>query len=212
MLERNGQIAGLVEHFGDQPGEIADRRRTRREAGRADARRATPAAYSTRSKSKPSSPPPDVDDVGEAVGLQRFASCQSTSSGRSSSAWPMIRSSAPGSSGASSPSGPHRRNRRGRLRRSALVRARFEQRVLRQFLGDERVELEVADSCSSLIACVSWGVSTSCCDWRMLKEGPRPMGADSLQREALAEVEAPDLLVGDQRFGSALRTAPGRRR
>src|SRR5436305_11663097 len=59
-------------------------------------------------------------------------------------------------------------------------------------------------SCNSLIACVSWGVSTSCWLWRMLREGPKPIASRSLQREALAEVEAPDLLVGDQRFGSTL--------
>ena len=29
----------------------------------------------------------------------------------------------------------------------------------------------------SLIACVSWGVSTSCWLWRMLKEGPKPIAA-----------------------------------
>ena len=45
-----------------------------------------------------------------------------------------------------------------------LVAARFEQRVLGQLLGDKASSSRLL-SCSSLIAWVSWGVSTS--DWRL---------------------------------------------
>ena len=47
LLERDGQIAGLVERFGDDPREVADVARTRRAAGRCRCSASEPAEYST---------------------------------------------------------------------------------------------------------------------------------------------------------------------
>ena len=65
---------------------------------------------------------------------------------------------------------------------------------------------------SSLIACCSCWVITSCCETRMSMRGPSPMDYSlALEGEAFAEVE-PAHFIGDQRLRASLRTAPGRRR
>ena len=145
MVERDGQIAGLFERLGDDPREVADRRPRRRGAGRSDARRATPRNIRTRSKSNASSPPPDVT-TSVKLSVSSASDCQSMSSGRSSSAWPMMRSSAPGSSGASSLSvaRPVARNRRRGVLVVLVRAAASSSGFFGNLLGDEGFELEVA--------------------------------------------------------------------
>ena len=142
-LERDGQIAGLVEHFGDDPREIADRRPNRRGAGPSDARRAKPAAYSSAVEVERFVARRRPTDVGEAVGFQRFRRPVHVER-------PVVVGLAEDEVvGAGivgrfvSLANPRRRRIAGGL---ALVvaGARFEQRVLRQLLGDKRLELEVA--------------------------------------------------------------------
>ena len=88
LVERDGQIAGLVERLGDDPREIADVART------------APCSWSMqmlgerrrgifepgRNRSA-SSPPPDVTTSAK-LSVSSASAVQSTSSGRSSSAWP----------------------------------------------------------------------------------------------------------------------------
>ena len=115
----------------------------RREAGRADARRASRRNIRRGRNRTPSSPPPE-STTSEKLSVSSASLVQSTSSGRSSSAWPDDQIVGAGIVGRFVAVVARRsRNPRRPARLALLVGARFEQRVLRQFLGDERVELEV---------------------------------------------------------------------
>ena len=81
------QIAGLVERLGDDPREVARRRPDCPCSWSSRCSASDAAEYSTRSKSKPSSLPPDVT-TSEKLSVSSASAVQSTSSGRSSSAWP----------------------------------------------------------------------------------------------------------------------------
>ena len=125
-------------------GEVADVARMRRGAGRADVRRAKPRNIEAgRNQRLPRRP----------MTSRRRRSCRSralppSSRRRAACRRPPVRGSGrrhPGSLGASSPSPSSARSAAGGLLAVVLAGRALEQRVLRQLLGDERLELEVAE-------------------------------------------------------------------
>ena len=139
------------------------------------------AAYSTRSKSNPSSLAPDVT-TSEKLSVSKASAVQSISSGRSSSAAPWMRSSAPGSSSASSPSPSSPE--------ATAAGASGSSSLPDSSNGFFESSSAMKASSSRLLSWRSWiawrscGVRTSCCDWRMDRLGPNPMGAGATARSS----------------------------
>ena len=117
---------------------------------------------------------------------------------------------------------PSPANRRWRVRRSTATGASrswvgpssscptLSSSGLRSISSAMKVSTSRFDSASRRIACCSCGVITSDCDCRRSRRGARLMRLQSV--EALAEIQAADILVGDEFLRACRRTARGRHR